>query len=99
MTEIYLHIHVNLSRAWFTEQVELLRANRSRFVGGVVHSFDGSAKEAAAIVSLGLYIGLNGCSLKTPENLAVVRSTRCARLHSPGTNHARKVFTYRPSDI
>nr|AIF71156.1 TatD related DNase [Globisporangium ultimum] len=54
--------------------------NRSRFSNGVVHSFTGPTEEALKLVELGLYIGINGCSLKTPENLETVRAIPTERL-------------------
>ncbi|GAB9471675.1 hypothetical protein Gpo141_00008878 [Globisporangium polare] len=59
---------------------EMISKNRSRFSNGVVHSFTGSTQEALKLVELGLYIGINGCSLKTAENLDTVRSIPTERL-------------------
>ncbi|KAK1740436.1 TatD family deoxyribonuclease [Skeletonema marinoi] len=41
-------------------------------IRGIVHSFDESIEVATKLMSLGLHIGINGCSLKTPENLKIV---------------------------
>lgn len=60
-------------RAAASDLVEVLEKNRSRLKGGVVHSFDGSAEDRDKILALGFHIGINGCSLKTEENLTVMR--------------------------
>ncbi|XP_044265796.1 putative deoxyribonuclease TATDN1 [Tribolium madens] len=39
---------------------------------GVVHSFDGTIGEARRFLDMNFFIGLNGCSLKTKENLETV---------------------------
>jgi len=60
-------------RAAAQDLVDILSKHRSRLSGGVVHSFDGSAEDRDKILQLGFYIGINGCSLKTEENLAVMK--------------------------
>ncbi|BGP55409.1 hypothetical protein JCM8202v2_003012 [Rhodotorula sphaerocarpa] len=47
---------------------------------GVVHSHTGTAEEALDLISLGFYIGVNGCSLKTQENLDAVKALPLDRL-------------------
>lgn len=47
---------------------------------GVVHSFTGTIAEMTELVEMGFYIGLNGCSLKTAENLEVAKEVPLDRL-------------------
>ena len=47
---------------------------------GLVHSFTGTIEEMQRLVDLGLDIGINGCSMKTEENLDVVRAVPLERL-------------------
>lgn len=58
----------------------VVRENRGRFSTGVVHSFTGTEEDLKRHLALDLYVGLNGCSLKTPENVAVAKQVPLDRL-------------------
>ena len=69
------------SRACHAEMLEILTEHRNDLVGGgVVHSFDGSLDEMRALIDLGLYIGINGCSLRTEDSLKVAKEIPTDRL-------------------
>jgi len=65
---MYLH-----NRNTGNDFYDIVKKNRSRFTTGVVHSFTGTPEEIKQIVELDLYIGINGCSLKTQENIGTLK--------------------------
>ncbi|KAJ1920886.1 hypothetical protein IWQ60_006897 [Tieghemiomyces parasiticus] len=60
--------------------VDLMRRNRPRVSNGVVHSFTGTLAELRELLALDLYIGINGCSMKTADNIEVMRAVPIDRL-------------------
>lgn len=69
-TKLPLFLHC---RAAADDFAAILKRHRDKFNKGVVHSFTGTWDEAEHFLSMGLHIGINGCSLKTQENLEVVK--------------------------
>ncbi|KAL6049070.1 TatD DNase [Balamuthia mandrillaris] len=72
---LFLHM-----RAACDDFCDIVSKNRTRFKHGVVHSFTDSAKDLQKVLALDLFVGLNGCSLKTEENLAVAAAIPLNRL-------------------
>ncbi|AFZ79657.1 hydrolase, TatD family member protein [Theileria equi strain WA] len=68
---LFLHMR-NASADTF----EILQRNKSRWseAGGVCHSFTGDLESLKGLLDDGLFIGINGCSLKTDSNLEVVKN-------------------------
>ncbi|KAH9982339.1 hypothetical protein BGW80DRAFT_19143 [Lactifluus volemus] len=106
---LFLH-----SRAAHEDLVQILREegfgeDGGRAIGGrggVVHSFTGSAKEAADY--MGFHISINGCSLKTDENLDAVKSIDLQRImfetdapwcSMTSTHASRKHVDSLPADL
>lgn len=69
-TRLPLFLHC---RNAYDDFLEILHRNKRKFDQGVVHSFTGTAEEALSLLRLDLFIGINGCSLKSAENLEAVK--------------------------
>ncbi|XP_046384722.1 putative deoxyribonuclease TATDN1 isoform X2 [Ischnura elegans] len=90
--QLALATHFNLPlflhcRNAAADLVKILSTHRENLVDedkeklrGVVHSFDGTEDEAIKILDLGFYIGINGCSLKTSDNLESLKSLPSDRI-------------------
>lgn len=73
---LFLH-----SRAAAEDFESILRKRLDRLPKrGVVHSFTGTIEEMKSIVDMGFDVGINGCSMKTEENMAVVKEVPLERL-------------------
>lgn len=74
---LFLH-----SRSCHDEFEAIIRPRLDRLPRrGLVHSFTGTVDEMNKLLDLGFDIGINGCSMKTEENLEVVKAVPLERLH------------------
>jgi len=76
-TKLPMFLHM---RAAGDDFIEIVKKHREGIAGGVVHSFTGTQKELEQLLDLDFFIGINGCSLKTEENVQVVRNLPLSRL-------------------
>lgn len=76
-TKLPLFLHC---RASADDLTQILKRHRDKFSKGVVHSFTGTWEEADNFLQMGLFIGINGCSLKTEDNLNVVKKLPIDRI-------------------
>lgn len=76
-TNLPMFLHMRNANEDF---VDIFKRNRDSVIGGVAHCFTGTQDEAKLLLDLGLYIGITGCSLKTEENLEVLKTIPIDRL-------------------
>jgi TatD DNase family protein len=82
----------------------VVRRRRSDFSTGIVHSFTGTLEEMRDLCDMGLYIGINGCGLRSDELLDMVHMpyTSTPTLHPTplnplrlrGAGHQLKIIFY-----
>lgn len=82
--EVAVELHMPLflhMRSCAGEFEELLRPKLAQLPKrGLVHSFTGTIEEMRSLIDLGFDIGVNGCSMKTEENLAVIKEIPLQRI-------------------
>eukprot|EP00371_Babesia_bovis_P001645 XP_001610292.1 hydrolase, TatD family protein [Babesia bovis T2Bo] len=64
------------------DTIDILMRNKDKWIkgGAVCHSFTSDAESLQKLIDLGMYIGINGCSLKTAANLEVLRQIPLDRI-------------------
>ncbi|XP_019153760.1 PREDICTED: putative deoxyribonuclease TATDN1 [Ipomoea nil] len=78
MMKLPMFLHM---RAAAQDFCDIIERNKDKFRAGVVHSFTDSSEDRDKLLSFNsLFIGVNGCSLKTAENLEVLKGIPVDRM-------------------
>ncbi|KAJ7551823.1 hypothetical protein O6H91_06G030500 [Diphasiastrum complanatum] len=78
VTGLPMFLHM---RAASNDFLDIMERNKQRFKSAVVHSFTGTADDRDQLLQIkNLYIGINGCSLKTLDNLQVMAGIPVERM-------------------
>lgn len=73
LVKLPLFLHCRAAQSDFIDALKRaqIESFRDQPMQGVVHTFDGSWMHAEQLIQMGLYLGINGCSLKTEDELSV----------------------------
>ena len=72
---MYLH-----SRNCKDDFVNIMKQNIKKIKGGVVHSYTGCEEELKELLAMGLYIGVNGVSVREEKNIEVLKKIPIDRI-------------------
>lgn len=78
-----MFLHIRGDQDCYSKFVRIINEKKSLWIkrGGVAHSFTGNLEQLKMILEMDLEIGVNGCSLKTQENLNIVENIPLDKLH------------------
>ncbi|KAL5367900.1 hypothetical protein CPHLJ_6g250 [Cryptosporidium parvum] len=78
-----MFLHIRGDQDCYSKFVRIINEKKSLWIkrGGVAHSFNGNLEQLKMILEMDLEIGVNGCSLKTQDNLNIVENIPLDKLH------------------
>ena len=78
-----LFLHIRGNSECVLKAIYILQKYRHLWIekGAVAHSFTGTKQDLDSLLNIGLDIGINGCSLKTQQNLELLKYIPLDRLH------------------
>lgn len=78
-----MFLHIRGDQDCYSKFVRIINEKKNLWIkrGGVAHSFTGNLDQLKMILETNLEIGINGCSLKTEDNLNVIKHIPINKLH------------------